>query len=71
MTNEQVPSDALAYVTTEGDAWRFHLRGWGSIPVKDRDLTSHLIDIAEFAEKKGRRQAFADLRELIGAAADE
>jgi hypothetical protein len=68
---EQVPSDALAYVTTEGDGWRFHLRGWGSIPVKDRDLTVHLIDIAEFAQAKGRKQAFSELRQLIGAADDE
>lgn len=64
-------SDPLAYVTAEGEGWRFHLCGWGSIPVKDRDLTVYLIEIAKFAQKAGREQAFIDLRQLIGAATDE
>jgi hypothetical protein len=34
-------------------------------------MTVHLIDIAEFARKKGREEAFNELRQLIGASSDE
>jgi hypothetical protein len=68
MTNQRIH---ICHVDNEGDGWRFHLHGWGSVPVKERDMTVHLIDIAEFARKKGREEAFNELRQLIGASSDE
>lgn len=60
--------DSIVRVEKEGDdAWRVHVREWGSVPTKDRALADNVFNMVLRAYNVGRREAFQDLRELIGA----
>ena len=59
--------DSIVCVEKEGDeAWRVHVREWGSVPIKDRALADNIFNMVARAYYVGRREAFEDLRELIG-----
>lgn len=67
MINLPADRESIVRAEIESDGFRVHVRGWGSVPVKDRALNNHMVEMLLHAYKVGRHEAFADLRELIGA----